>query len=704
MSSRKRETPFNPSHELEYGLKISTREPSSGAVTSVACRFCQVWGREEKVGQKRKAARTTKYFKLPYRPELYMQHLQSQHSAKWNEYRAASLDAKKSFFDATAFVNTLHAHFVGSGGQLYFDINVTIVDTMIRTLLFDAEAEEISIDRALSLFEPIEADNAIVYYRVHIKNIKLFMLVVGIVGLGSSFRLTARQVQCAREELALGYLDGCNEAKVSSFVRVAAAVCLQKLSDILADCWAFSVAFDSSTVATTSYFDVRVRFVKGTRLYCFHLCCLPIYGRHTGDNLFETFEKAMNAICPSWGYRLLSTCSDGARIMTGRVRGIVTRVSNRVEQEGCHLIRFWCGAHQLDLVVQNVVSAYLNEEFYSMLTATIGYLRRQQNLVNEMKSKCPKVAATRWLSLGKVLPWFSTHRCRIIQYLDQNNRDCKPTSMWWISVLSLSAIVAEIDILFKTLQHSALLVPQQEAAFCRFIQCLKRETGMQGPLSESQLLDQDSSVSCRKGPFMIAKDVVVQFFRGCGSFVATSFDSLPAAEKNTVVCSVGNLVVCLAAGIDEIEPERDSNNAPAASLPPCLPREYATMLPSVFVDLVIRFRSRLEKHFSNGFIDALEREQKDLRIAYQRENVFRETIDRMPESIGFHEAWSTFEHRFPKLCTFAGGCASVYPGTTRVESDFSVINWEKDDFRSSLMNFSLEGIMHCKQFKAIEAI
>lgn len=73
-------------------------------------------------------------------------------------------------------------------------------------------------------------------------------------------------------------------------------------------------------------------------------------------------------------------------------------------------------------------------------------------------------------------------------------------------------------------------------------------------------------------------------------------------------------------------------------------------------------------------------------------------MDKMSESIDFHEAWSALESRFPKLCTFAGGFASVYPGTTRVESDFSVISWEKDEYRLSLMDLSLEGIMHCKQF------
>jgi hypothetical protein len=46
----------------------------------------------------------------------------------------------------------------------------------------------------------------------------------------------------------------------------------------------------------------------------------------------------------------------------------------------------------------------------------------------------------------------------------------------------------------------------------------------------------------------------------------------------------------------------------------------------------------------------------------------------------------------PNLCEFSSGLATIYPETTRVESYF-VGDWERDEFRSALMNFSLEGIV-----------
>jgi hypothetical protein len=60
--------------------------------------------------------------------------------------------------------------------------------------------------------------------------------------------------------------------------------------------------------------------------------------------------------------------------------------------------------------------------------------------------------------------------------------------------------------------------------------------------------------------------------------------------------------------------------------------------------------------------------------------------------------------RFPVLKEFSGGLASVFLGTATVESDFRVLKWEFDQYRSSLTGFSLEGINQCKQFKMLSSM
>jgi hypothetical protein len=60
--------------------------------------------------------------------------------------------------------------------------------------------------------------------------------------------------------------------------------------------------------------------------------------------------------------------------------------------------------------------------------------------------------------------------------------------------------------------------------------------------------------------------------------------------------------------------------------------------------------------------------------------------------------------RFEKLKEFCGGLGTVFPGTATVESDFSIVNFEKNDYRAALTDLSLEGILHSKQFTTVQSI
>jgi hypothetical protein len=50
------------------------------------------------------------------------------------------------------------------------------------------------------------------------------------------------------------------------------------------------------------------------------------------------------------------------------------------------------------------------------------------------------------------------------------------------------------------------------------------------------------------------------------------------------------------------------------------------------------------------------------------------------------EAWGWLYEQYPLLIAFCGGIASTFPGTSTVESDFSIIGWEKDDCQTALSN------------------
>jgi hypothetical protein len=101
MPPKKRDKPFQAYHVDEFGLRICERAVgNSTAVETTACRFCEVFGKEEtEVGMKRGRSERVKYFKAPFRKENYSSHHRRMHSTQWAEHRELETSAKKSFFD-----------------------------------------------------------------------------------------------------------------------------------------------------------------------------------------------------------------------------------------------------------------------------------------------------------------------------------------------------------------------------------------------------------------------------------------------------------------------------------------------------------------------------------------------------------------------------------------------------------------------------
>lgn len=206
--------------------------------------------------------------------------------------------------------------------------------------------------------------------------------------------------------------------------------------------------------------------------------------------------------------------------------------------------------------------------------------------------------------------------------------------------------------------------------------------------------------------FAVSTDGLSGFIRGRGSYTATAAASLDADDFDSIVDSLGVSLIELATGVAMIRPERDSQNAEIHDKPlPCLPYAFAALREADFVTLVVEMRSRLESKWSASKIDDLEAEGRQLRTAAFSEREFKSVLEQKDNSMSFEQGWSGgLAERFPFLCDFGGGLASTYPGTSRVESDFSILRVEKSAYRTSLMDLSLDIIMHAKPFKELQAI
>ena len=191
-----------------------------------------------------------------------------------------------------------------------------------------------------------------------------------------------------------------------------------------------------------------------------------------------------------------------------------------------------------------------------------------------------------------------------------------------------------------------------------------------------------------------------------GTFLIDSIAKLEPAVGDAVLHSTANLIVGLYTGIKAILPVRDSNNVGSAEpLPPVLPHSLVKHLTAPICQLLRGYRSLLASAgWATEQIELIETDHRELLQAYRNEPPFKKAVDACSDAKnGLSEAWGLFLGRFRDQRHLAGGLASMYSNTETVESDLSLIGFEKIVYRQSLTDFSLEGILHAKQFDTLRA-
>jgi len=201
MPPKKRDTSFQAHHVVEFGLQICERVMgNSTAVVTTACRFCEVFEKEEsEMGMKRGRSKPVKYFKAPFRKENYSSHHTRMHSTQWAEYRELETSANKSFFDngtISGSQTTMHAFVAPRTPQVSVLIDKDIVDVIIGEMMFHLkDMDGITRARLLESFVPTldSSEDAtdvgdVSRYAITVTNTKQFQLVVQYLVAGLSFR------------------------------------------------------------------------------------------------------------------------------------------------------------------------------------------------------------------------------------------------------------------------------------------------------------------------------------------------------------------------------------------------------------------------------------------------------------------------------------------------------------------------------------
>jgi hypothetical protein len=705
-----RSTDFNNTWCCQYGVKVAAKE--NNVVTAADCRFCISFAREEKVGQKRCARKTIQQYQKPYRAENIRKHNEKCHSLKWAEYCALNAEEKDTFFECVVpFVNTTKAHAATTSKSFSFELEEGIVDVIIGELLWrpnemDGETRE----NALLIFKEVDAsEDRPRHYQVQVPNQLAFELIVDFIGMGMSLRQATDAVTAVKKRTRNPQIGFPTDAKTQAYVRLVCAVNYQLLALVLRRCWAFSLSTDMANCQSTSYISIRIRFTWLGVLYNIQLSALPFFGSHTGEAQFELICKVLNEVFPNWHAALLAVTTDGARNMTGRIRGLVTRLQQVAVPSGFY--RVWCPLHQLEIILGAVWTELDCGEYYRILTGIISHLGRQQTLIDEMEAACPLVALTRWSSMHKVSYFLSDRRLEIVVHynsLSSNapGRATQPPLRWWILNQVVSLVSGTINEVVRGVQGKRTLLSEQQSKFDELRQSLMLLTDVHVDDDNRQADNDVQGPGIQRGRFRVANNKVAEFVEDTHLFCLEEFSKLSSECSSQLIQAVGGMMLHLVEDMGEIVALRDdSNNASDDEIPPVRPHEMVELSPRAMSHLILAQKTRLLAcpGWSESRIQRISTDHRNLSAAYANDRAVKRDLDSCDHSTTFTAAWSVpgIKDKYPHLMDFAGGLATVYPNDGVVESDFSILKYEKDQFRKSMSNLTLHGILACKQYQQI---
>ncbi|CAH0474271.1 unnamed protein product [Peronospora belbahrii] len=747
---------FNEKHTLKYGLSVCSRNAKTDVVETVMCRFCVAFGKESAADatRKRRATANIKYFRQPFRADHYLSHLEINHKHKWTEYEQLSSPEKELFLGVPVEGSTInppaivqplsHAQNNYNGdAEIILKTVVPAVQRVVPVHLSVSEVEKPVVDKLLGdIFFSASDENGLpkklaldVFhhkatlenYEIVIKNQRLYDLAIKFVACGASFRLASRMVQCTREETKMVCYGGCSEHIVAGYVRAVIASNLQKIALMMRCSWAFAIATDATVHQGTSYLDIRVRFWQNGALQDFHLCTLPAFDQHPAQSNMDRLEKLFDVMDSQWRSKLLGATTNGSinagrnTGMTGSQQRLLIQLTTLVNKPAFYLI--WSGVHQLEFVVKYCVSSFCQKAFYDELVSVLATLRHDQRSSGQERMLCPFVneiipdvmaafLVTRGFTgrLMDALKWLMERRKTIVQRLQTTSPSSVPSASWWVCVAVAYRVMVEIaDFMQKllSLENGANSIGEEVQELCKLALILVDVVGARRDLWESL----DSDKACASGSFQLAFQNAQHFIQNEGGALAIEmFDTLRGVERLHIIKSVAHFAVALIAEVSMIAQEGRhfcaENIGVVVSPPTVLPVKLCKVGEEAFFKIVSEQEPRLRETFSDKEIKTIRSEYDEFVLAVDRDPNLGGVLKKHDCDTDISFAWSCVDGRFRMLQEFIGGLASVVPdmAASTLSACLATLNWEKPDFRQTMVDFALEGILHAKQKMKVELV
>jgi hypothetical protein len=177
--------------------------------------------------------------------------------------------------------------------------------------------------------------------------------------------------------------------------------------------------------------------------------------------------------------------------------------------------------------------------------------------------------------------------------------------------------------------------------------------------------------------------------------------SLNESDRETAFRAAATIYLVSLNGIGKIIIGLQSTRHESEAIPCVPPLSIGSMSVVSFVELVSAHLSRLLAGYDDTFVSNICQQHKPLIITPEHEPVLRSQLERVSRK-EFSLVWAPTGSRFAELQCFAAGIATVMPTTSRVEGDFSLMNYCRNSYCSAMTDFCLEGVMHSKQYQFLQ--
>jgi hypothetical protein len=124
-----------------------------------------------------------------------------------------------------------------------------------------------------------------------------------------------------------------------------------------------------------------------------------------------------------------------------------------------------------------------------------------------------------------------------------------------------------------------------------------------------------------------------------------------------------------------------------SKLPPAVPFSLLEMCPMSLQDSLVAMRRRLSLTLPTDFPHNLCSDHTGLKSDVNNSDDLKSKLEEAANRAGaadyFRACWEPLNGNYPHLQDFAAGLCEVFPGSWTVESDFSILKFEKSDHRTS---------------------